>query len=181
MRTGRRQRLHLQLRKGQLHNGIRVGTHGNLHHLRIGGDFGFLEGIPESRRGVWTRHPLPTHICAIQFVHKSGTHTTRLAQELHNIFVRLKRICHLVLHMSHPLLFSYLPFTTNNPPSSFTLPFTTTQEHEAQRAQHEQLREHPVHHAHLQAPSVDKLRHQESLWREDLQSSGNPRTTTPTG
>ena len=31
-----------------------------------------------------------------------------------------------------------------------------------------------------QAPSVDKLRHQESLWREDLQSGGNPRTTTPT-
>ena len=42
-------------------------------------------------------------------------------------------------------------------------------------------REHPVHPAHLQAPSVDKLRHQESLWREDLQSGGNPRTTTPTG
>ena len=35
-------------------------------------------------------------------------------------------------------------------------------------------REHPVHPAHLQAPSVDKLRHQESLWREDLQSGGNP-------
>ena len=42
-------------------------------------------------------------------------------------------------------------------------------------------REHSVHPAHLQAPSVDKLRHQESLWREDLQSGGNPRTTTPTG
>ena len=68
------------------------------------------------------------------------------------IFVSLKRICHLVLHMSHPLLFSYLPFTTSNSPSSFTLPSTTTHEHEAQRVQHEQLREHPVHHAHLQAP-----------------------------
>ena len=42
-------------------------------------------------------------------------------------------------------------------------------------------REHSAHPAHLQAPSVDKLRHQESLWREDLQSGGNPRTTTPTG
>ena len=42
-------------------------------------------------------------------------------------------------------------------------------------------REHSTHPAHLQAPSVDKLRHQESLWREDLQSGGNPRTTTPTG
>ena len=42
-------------------------------------------------------------------------------------------------------------------------------------------REHSVHPAHLQAPSVDKLRHQESLWREDLQSGGNPRTETPKG
>ena len=33
--------------------------------------------------------------------------------------------------------------------------------------------EHSVHHAHLQAPSVD-------LWRDDLQSGGIPRTTTPT-
>ena len=35
--------------------------------------------------------------------------------------------------------------------------------------------------ARLRAPSVDKLRHQESLSREDLQSGGNPRTTTLTG
>ena len=42
------------------------------------------------------------------------------------------------------------------------------------------LREHPAHQAHLQAASVDKLRRQESLWREDLQSGGNLRTTTPT-
>ena len=41
-------------------------------------------------------------------------------------------------------------------------------------------REHSVHPAHLQAPSVDKMRHQESLWREVLQSDGKPRTTTPT-
>ena len=95
--------------------------------------------------------------------------------------MRLNRICHLVLHMSHPLLFSHLPFTTSTSSSSFTLPATTTQEHAAQPVQHDQLREHPVYHAYLQAPSVDKLRHPESLWREDLQSCGNPRTTTPTG
>ena len=41
----RRQHLHLQL-----HNGKRVGAHGNSHHLRNGGDFGFLERIPENRR-----------------------------------------------------------------------------------------------------------------------------------
>ena len=42
-------------------------------------------------------------------------------------------------------------------------------------------RENAVHPAHLQAHHVDKLRHQESLWRKDPQSGGNPRTTTPTG
>ena len=42
-------------------------------------------------------------------------------------------------------------------------------------------REHSVHLPHLQDHSVDKLRHQESLGREDVQSGGNPRTTTPTG
>ena len=41
-------------------------------------------------------------------------------------------------------------------------------------------REHSLHPAHLQGPSVDKLRHQESVWREDLQTGGNPRTTTST-
>ena len=79
--------------------------------------------------------------------------------------------------MSHPWL-SHLPFTTSTSSSSFTL-LSTTQEHAAQSVQQEQRREHPVHHAHLQAPSVNKLRHQESLWREVLQSGGNPRTTTP--
>ena len=32
--------------------GKRVGAHGSLHHLRNGGDFVFLERIPENRRGV---------------------------------------------------------------------------------------------------------------------------------
>ena len=44
--------LHLQLRSGRLRNGKQVGARGNLHHLRNGGDFGFLERIPENRRGV---------------------------------------------------------------------------------------------------------------------------------
>ena len=101
--------LHLQLRSGQLRNGKRVGAHGSLHHLRNGGDFGFLERIPENPRGVSTGHPLTTHICAVQSVHKRGTHITRLAQGparlkshgLHFIHVRLGRICHLVIaHVS---------------------------------------------------------------------------------
>ena len=40
-------------------------------------------------------------------------------------------------------------------------------------------REHSVHPAHLQAHTVDKRRHQESLWREDLLSGGNSFITTP--
>ena len=53
-REPRRQHLHLhlQLRSGPLRNGKRVGAHGNLHHLTTGGDFGFLERIPENRWGV---------------------------------------------------------------------------------------------------------------------------------
>ena len=76
----RQQHLHLQLHSGRLRNGKRVGTNGSIHHLRNGGDFGFLERIPEKRRGVWTGHPLTKHICAAQSVHNRGTHTTRLAQ-----------------------------------------------------------------------------------------------------
>ena len=69
--------------------------------------------------------------------------------------------------MSHPWLFSHAPSSMSTSPSSPTYP--TTQ------------REHSVHPAHLQDHSVDKQRHQESLWREDLQNGGNPRITTPTG
>ena len=62
--------------------------------------------------------------------------------------------------MSHPWLFSHAPSSMSTSSSSATYP--TTQ------------REHSVHPAHLQAHSVDKRRHQESLWREDLQSGGKP-------
>ena len=71
---------HLQFHSGQLHNGKRVGARGNLHHLRNGGDFGFLERIPENRREVLTGHTRTRHICAVQSFHKRGTNTTRLAQ-----------------------------------------------------------------------------------------------------
>ena len=66
--------------------------------------------------------------------------------------------------MSHPWL-PHLPFAMSTS-SSPLYPSTH--------------REHSVHPAHLKAPSVVQLRHQEAEWREDLQSGGNPRTTTPT-
>ena len=88
------QHLHLQLRSGRLRNDKRVGAHGSLHHLRNGGDFGFLDRIPENRRGVKTGHPLTTHIylCSTVCSQARNAYTTRLAQELHDIFVPLKRI-----------------------------------------------------------------------------------------
>ena len=169
--------LHLQLRSDRLRNGTQVGAHGDLHHLRNGGDFVFLDRIPEKSTGVHHEH---CTYSAVQSLHKRGTHRTRLAQELHNIFVRLKRICHLVLHMSHPLLFSHLPFTTSTSSSSFTLPSTTTPEHALQSGPHDPLQEHPVHHEPLQDLPADNERHQESVWCENLKSGGNPLTTFST-
>ena len=118
---------------------------------------------------------LTIHICAVQFVHKRGTHTTRSAQITRQARFA-KRLCapekdlssdaaHVSSLVASPAFHhEHLFFLIH---SSFYGTRTTP-------------RTHPVHHAHLQAPSVDKLRHQESLWREDLQSGGNPRTTTPT-
>ena len=97
------------------------------------------------------------------------------------IFVRLKRVCHLVRTCLTLLLLSHLPFTTSTSSSSFTLPSTTTPEHALQSGQHDLLQEHQVHHQPLQDLPVDERRHQEPLWRETLQSGGNPRKTFSTG
>ena len=80
-----------------------------------------------------------------------------------SIFVPHNKFCHLVCHMCHPWLLSHAPSSMSASFSSTTYP-TTQREH-----------------SHLQAHTVDKSRHQESLWRQDLQSGRNPRTTTPTG
>ena len=59
------QRPHLQHRSGKPHNGRRVGAHGIPHHLINGGDFGFLEGIPEKSTGCVDRTPThKTHLCS---------------------------------------------------------------------------------------------------------------------
>ena len=47
----------------KLHNGKQVGAHGIPHHLINGGDFGFLEGIPENRRGEWTERSFVWSLC----------------------------------------------------------------------------------------------------------------------
>ena len=85
---------------------------------------------------LWTRHSLTTHICAVQSVHKRETHRTRLAQELHNILVRLKRICHLVrtcLTLCCSLTFR-LPRAHNLPHSLFLLPRHQNTQHNRDNA-----------------------------------------------
>ena len=77
----------------------------------------------------------------------------RMAQELHCDLCVWKELSHLVWHMSHPWLFSHAPSSMSTS-SSYSPTCPPSQ------------REHSAHPAHLQVPSVDKLRHQESLaWR----------------
>ena len=88
-----------------------------------------------------------THLCSTVCSQARSAHHALGSREqpkhdLHFIFVRLKRICHLVLHVSHPWL-PHLPYTTSTSSSSFTLP-STTQEHAAPLVPQEQLREHSV-------------------------------------
>ena len=117
----------------------------------------------------------------MQSVHKSGTHYTRLAQELQRHLCAPEKNLSSGSHMSHPLLVSHLPCTASTSSSTLTVPSATTPVHALQSGQHDLLQEHPEHQEHLQALPVDKQRHQESLLRENLRSGGNPRTTTPTG
>ena len=84
-------------------------------------------------------------------------------------FGRLRRVCHLVrtcLILCWSLLHPPFPKSTSSSLSTLSTTIGTTRP--SPRT--------PVHHQ----PPVDKQRHQESLWRENLQSGGNPRTTTPT-
>ena len=93
-----------------------------------------------------------------------------MAQELHNIYCAPAKNLHLVRNVS--------PFVALSPAvyheriiflihSSFT---TTTPEHAPQSGQHDILQEYPVHHQPLQDLPVDKQRHKEPHWRENLQS-----------
>ena len=66
----------------------------------VGGETGWVGCGKGARVGGGKRCRQYTHkhctYSAVQSLHKRVTHRTRLAQELHNIFVRLKRVCHLV-------------------------------------------------------------------------------------
>ena len=94
------------------------------------------------------------------------------------IFVRLKRICHLVctcLTLCCSLL-CRLPRAHHLPHSLFLLPRHQNTQHNRHNKSNS---ENTSTSRTLQAHSGDKRRHQESLWRENMQSGGNPRTTTP--
>ena len=118
------------------------------------------------RKAGWRYYTEPRGDTSVQ--HSSITartaHSMRLVQDqawFASSFVAQNKFCHLVCPMSHPWLFSHAPSSMSTSSSSPT--YSTTQW------------EHSVHLAHLQVHSVDKLCHQESLWREDLQSVGKPR------
>ena len=115
-------------KSGRLRSGKQVGAHGNLHHLRNGGDFGFLGRIPENRRCRQDTHKQCTY-CAVQSLHKRRTHGTRLAQDLQRHLCAPEKNLSSGPHMSHPLLLSHMPCTTSTFSSSFKLPSTTTPEH----------------------------------------------------
>ena len=121
----RRLHLHLQHRSGKIPNGSRVGAHDILHHLRNGGEFGF---IPENRRRV-------PHECHNHHATTRGSRASR-AQKCKSSLCP-KESSHPVCCMSHPWLFSCAIPSLSTSSSSLTDP--TTQQ------------EHPVHHAHLQA------------------------------
>ena len=117
----------------------------------------------------------------MQSVHKRTTHRTRLPRELHHIFVRLKRICNLV-YTCLTLCCSLtcrLPRAHHLPHSLFLLPRHQNTQHNRDNTIISKNTQY--NHELLQPLPVDKQRHQESLWRKNLQSGGNPRKTTPTG
>ena len=99
-----------------------------------------------------TGHAFTNHICAIPFVHKRGTHRTRLRIAIS--FLTFEKNMSFDLHMFH----------------FFDCPLTAVyHEHinfshsPAQSGQHDHPKEHPEHHAHLHVLPVDKQRDQELL------------------
>ena len=143
--------------------------------------FRFLGKNSSKSTGEQTGHPLTIHICAVQFVHKRGTRTTRLAQgrpgqELHCHLCALEKSLVIWCYMSHLLLLSHLPFTTSASSSLFTLLSTTTQEH------HDQPPRTPSYITHIsKLPQLTSCAIKNHSFVKTLQSGGNPRTTTPTG
>ena len=77
------------------------------------------------------------------------------------IFVRMKRVCHLVSH---------LPHLTSSPP-----------QHEAPPGQHDLLQDDTVHRAHLPEPIQSTSSANEPLSHVNYESGGNPRNTSLTG
>ena len=120
-----------------------------------------------------------THLCSTVCSKARNAHHA-LGSRLKNCITSLCAWKESVIWSAHVSPFVGLSPATSTSSSSFTLPSISTPEHAAQSGQHDLLQEHPVHNQPLQAFPVDKQRHQESLWRENLQSGGNTRTTTPT-
>ena len=150
----RQQRLHLHHRSGKTHSGRRVGVHGIPHHLIYGSDFGFLEGIPENRWGSVDRTPThKTHLCSTISSQSRTAQLIRLAEDLHCYLCAPKKVSSGVTHVSSMVVLSRA-FLQEHFFLFIFLPYHTTRTLSTSRT--------------FQAASFDKLRYQESLWREDL-------------
>ena len=96
------------------------------------------------------------------------------------LFVCLRRICHLVSHVSHP--FVVLSLAVYHEHIIFFI--HSSFYHDTQNTQHNRdNKNNSKNTPYIMQISMlsQSQRHQESLRRENLQSGGNPRTTTPTG
>ena len=163
--------------EAELHNGRRVGAYGVPHHLINDVDFGFLEGIPENRReGMDRTLTHNTHLCSTGFSQARTAHTTRLALELH---------CHLGAPDKNVVIWCFpcliLGCLTCPSPRALQLPhslfFLGHKKNAAQSVQPEQLREHPVHHAHSLsrqvAPSRITLARRPAEWRKPAHNNSH--------
>ena len=161
----------------KLHCGRRVGAHGIPHQLTNDGDFGFLSENPENRRGV-CRQVSHSQYTSVQYSLFTSTERPHIALGLRialSSWCSWKESSHLVFSMSHPWL-SHLLLTTSTSTSSFALP-SMTHKHAAPSVQPEQLREHPVHHAHSLsrqvAPSRITLARRLAEWRKPAHNNSH--------
>ena len=174
----RRQRLHLQLRSGQ---NFTVADELELMVFHINWQtmvisvsckkIQKIDGVCADRSATHN-----THLCSTVCSQARNAHTSRLAQESH---------CHLGAPEKNLVIWCFpcliLGCLTCFSPRALQLLhslFLQWHKNTQHHRYNQNNSENTQYITHI--PSVDKLRHQESLWHEDLQSGGSPRTTTPT-
>ena len=130
----------------------------------------------QNTHNLQTRHPLTTHICAVQSVHKRGTHTTRLAQVTRIAVSSLCASTCLTLCCS---LTCRAPRAPHLPHSLFLLPPHKNTQHNRDNRIISKNTQYIMHISMLSQSTSSAIKNHSG--GEYLQIGGNPRTTTPTG